>query len=318
MSEGSSSDGSSSDSGLEGITEVYTADEILRIGLLLVHYRRKRIKNCKKARNIERFKSNYGAKPGVVASVFSDLQRTHLLPIGKRNIRHLLMAFHTLMRYPTNDEREALFDIGKHEAADITWEFVRWIQALKPYKILWPPATENDKIWAITVDGVHFWIKEPSHPEWSLDLTHYSHKYNKAGLCYELGISLTGGLVWMKGPFRAGMSNLKIFVEEGLKEKLKSVKMKAIADGGYFAQEHKNYLSTPNGHDDRSVKKFKSRALKRHEKFNGRIKVFESLSGRFRHGKKTFASCVEAICVICQYDLEQGNPLYDILIEDII
>lgn len=58
-------------------------------------------------------------------------------------------------------------------------------------------------------------------------------------------------------------------------------------------------------------------ALKRHEHFNGYTKTFACLSGRFHHHSVVqFASCFEAVCVICQYQMENGYPLFDILIED--
>jgi hypothetical protein len=59
-------------------------------------------------------------------------------------------------------------------------------------------------------------------------------------------------------------------------------------------------------------------ALKRHETFNGLTKFFDCLSGRFRHSVDRFKNCFEAVCVICQYQVELGNPLYDILIPDLI
>jgi hypothetical protein len=73
-----------------------------------------------------------------------------------------------------------------------------------------------------------------------------------------------------------------------------------------------------NAHDCRGVRKFKSRALKRHKNFNGMTKRFQALSGRFRHGVDQFATAFESICVICQYQIEDDMPLYDVLIEDIM
>ena len=88
---------------------------------------------------------------------------------------------------------------------------------------------------------------------------------------------------------------------------------KGSGDGGYHG--HPNELSTPNSHDSKEVNTFKGRALKRQEKFNGKTKNFDSLSGRFRHSVDRFKNCFEAVCVICQYQIENGSPLYDVLIE---
>jgi hypothetical protein len=81
---------------------------------------------------------------------------------------------------------------------------------------------------------------------------------------------------------------------------------------------HPKEVSTYNAHDPRGVRKFKSRALKRHENFNGMTKRFGCLKGRFCHSVKRFATCLEAVCVICQYQCELEQPLYDVLIEDIM
>ena len=63
---------------------------------------------------------------------------------------------------------------------------------------------------------------------------------------------------------------------------------------------------------------FKSRALKRHETFNGMTKSYGILRERFRHGTEKVGRAFEAVCVICQYKIESEEPLYDVLIEDIL
>jgi hypothetical protein len=120
----------------------------------------------------------------------------------------------------------------------------------------------------------------------------------------------------MNGPFKAGTNDVKIFKQKGLKQKLRETGKKGIGDGGYGG--HTAQLSHLNSHDSKEVKTFKGRALKRHERFNGYTKVFDCLSGRFRHSVDRFANCFEAVCVICQYQMENGNDLYDIHIEDMV
>lgn len=195
------------------------------------------------------------------------------------------------------------------------WFYIEKVQALKAQKIVWPADNFGDDIWGPSVDGVHSCMTEPQHPIWSQDPKWYSHKYNKAGAGYELGISIsTNRLVWMNGPFRAGLNDVTIFTKKGLKAKLQACGKKAIGDGGYSG--HTQQMSTPNSHDSKQVFKFKSRALKRHEKFNGMLKTFDCLSGRFRHGVDRFKNCFEAVCVIAQYQMENNRPLYDVLIDD--
>ena len=186
---------------------------------------------------------------------------------------------------------------------------------LKAVKITWPDNIFGDDILAINVDGTHCWIQEPQHPTLSMDSDYFSHKYGKAGLNYELEVSIfESRLVWMNGPFPAGSNDMKVFKKpEGLKAKLRVVGKRAIGDGGFSG--HPKEINSPNAHDSLEVKTFKGRALKRHKKFNGYTKNFDCLKGRFRHSVDRFKCCFEAVCVICQYQMENGSPLYEVLIE---
>jgi DDE superfamily endonuclease len=174
-----------------------------------------------------------------------------------------------------------------------------------------------NKIWLMTTDGVHSWFHETAHPELSINTEYFSHKYNKAGLSYELGILLHEcRLIWMRGPFPAGWSDRKSFKHEGgLQAKLRETGTKSIADGGYHAEEDFDILSTPNNMDTDAVKKFKRRALKRHEKFNGLMKTFKCLDDRFRNSEQRFKNCFEAVAVICQYAIQCDKPLYNVLVD---
>jgi hypothetical protein len=161
------------------------------------------------------------------------------------------------------------------------------------------------------VDGVHCRINEPKHPTMSKNPAYYSHKFESAGLNYELGISVfENKLVWMKGPFKAGTPDITVFREKGLMDKI-PVGKKVIADKGYRGEKERT-TSVPNSHDSKELGKFKSRARARHETFNGRIKNFLCLDVRFRHGVKNHRSVFEAICVIVQYQLENGSPLFEV------
>ena len=307
------------DSSKEEVKSAVTSSEFLQLGLSIWYSRwRLRLMRTQKGK-IKRFKSYYGVRPSLCATIWEDLQRTKI-PEARLdndvNPKHFLMALHSLKRYPTDREREGPWDINSDRGAKLVWYYLEKLQALKAEVIVWPEDWGDD-VWIITVDGTHCWIEEPIHPDWSQDRTFFSHNYNKAGVNYELGISIPHQrLVWMNGPFRAGKSDSSIFRDKGLRDKLAAIGKKAIGDRGYngFHQQ----CSTFNAHDCRGVRKFKSRALKRHENFNGMTKRFQALSGRFRHGVDQFATVFESICVICQYQIEDDMPLYDVLIEDIM
>ena len=297
---------------------VVSDDQMLWKGLRSVRCKRRRIRRAGKKRNVERFEGHFGCKPAILCQVFEDLQRTAVaedrVPPDSARLEKFLMAMHAPKRCPTEVEREPMFDIDPQTGRDWAWHFLEKIQALKVERIRWPEDRFGTDVWVISVDGVHMWINEPGHPEWSQDSKHFSHKHGEAGAMHELGIALSvNRLVWMNGPHPAGHSDNNVFKKKGLKSLLRQEGKMAIGDGGYPG--HPKEMSVPNAYDSKGVKRFKSRALKRHETFNNLIKNFDCLSGRFRHDLEKFKTCFEAVCVLCQYKLAFGQPLFDILID---
>ena len=300
----------------------YTSDDMLRKGLQLAGVKDRAFAKRSKESLVKTFLDRYGCNHVVTAQIWEDLQRTDVdeayLPIKDRDkVDYFFMSLHFLKRYPVESERALHYKCHQDTCRDWSWYFITKIQALKKEKITWPADNFGQDIWVITVDGVHCWCQEPKHKEFSLDTSYYSHKYAKSGYSYELGISITESrLVWMNGPYRAGMHDRTIFRDKGLCGKLRSLgNKKAIADGGYYAQDLFDVLSFPNARDEPTTKKFKRRAQRRHETFNAMIKTFECLRVQFRHGIKRFKNCFEAICVINQYRMENGEPLYEVFVE---
>lgn len=174
-------------------------------------------------------------------------------------------------------------------------------------QIVWPDSW--DEIYTVTVDGVHTRVNEPKHPTLSKNPKYYSHKFKQAAVDYELAISIfENKLVWMRGPRPAGEPDITVF-RQRLKSKIPPGK-RGLGDNGYRGE--KCIISTPNPEDTREVRKFKSRARARHETFNARLKNFRCLDVRFRHGIKKHKMAFEAVCVICQYQLENGSPLFEV------
>ena len=92
---------------------------------------------------------------------------------------------------------------------------------------------------------------------------------------------------------------------------------KAVGDSGYGGEPEKVVIS--RAQHSSQLRKFLGRAKNRQETFHGRLKSFKVLGERFRNnGRSTrekldlHKTCVEAVCVIVQYDLESGNPLFDV------
>ena len=83
-----------------------------------------------------------------------------------------------------------------------------------------------------------------------------------------------------------------------------------VADKGYRGE--RTLISIPSSQDSNEVRDFKARALSRHETFNGRMKNFDCLAEVFRHGIEKHQQCFDAVVVICQLQLENGSPLFNV------
>jgi hypothetical protein len=304
------------------VTHIVAVQGMLQYGLELFYTtdRIARVENL--STNIDRFNTKFGIQPVTACMLYEDLQKTNVDDArinqpDDTTLKFFLLSLHYLRKYPTEDILESTFDYSPRYISRMLWQYVERIQALKAEKIVWPDGLNDQDLWVLSVDGTHCWIKEPSHPEFSQDKKKYSHKLNKAGKSYELGIALNGGLIWMNGAFDAGENDITIFRKpNGLKDRLELLGKKAIGDLGYRGEP--KYVSFPNPNDCKGVALFKSRALKRHENFNCMTKVFEILAGRFRHGEDKFGKAFEAVCVLCQYKLENELPLYDVLIAAVV
>jgi hypothetical protein len=281
--------------------------------------------------NLSDFEDRYGSNPTVLSIIWSDLQKTTnpeaFVPEHKRKLNYYLMAHHFLKQYPTESERKAAYnkDVKRtHTQRDWVWYFVDRICALQQEKIYIPESHLNgDDIWIMSVDGTMNVSNEIAGEENPKDPSMFSFKHHSAGFNTEVGVSLLESrCVWINGPEPAGANtDLVLFKKPGgLAEFLLQHGKKCIGDGGYAGQPL--VCSTPNGHDSPSVRKFKARALKRHEKFNNMLKSFKCLSAKFRHTgtgsweKERWKSCFGAVAVICQYQLENGKPLYNIYVGD--
>jgi DDE superfamily endonuclease len=161
------------------------------------------------------------------------------------------------------------------------------------------------------VDGTHCPIEEPRHPTLSKNPQFFSHKTHSSALNYEIGLSIFhSNIVWVNGPFPAGTPDLMVYrMENGLREKIPEGK-RVVGDMGY--QGEPGTVSIRNRCDDKGVKKFKSRARSRHETVNGRLKTFSCLKHVFHHNRHSHKKVFEAICVIVQYQMEIGSPLFDV------
>ena len=154
----------------------------------------------------------------------------------------------------------------------------------------------------MSVDGTDCPIMEPSPfiPSW------FSHKINRAGLRYELGLSgRKANIVWANGPFPCGaFSDVRIF-RTRLKPLL-GIEEFAIGESGYTdvrcvrAPHHTHALHRPL-----------SLIRARHEIVNSHLKKFRVLSTRYRHDIHGHEYFFFAVLIVTHLEL-QNRPKFNI------
>jgi len=120
----------------------------------------------------------------------------------------------------------------------------------------------------------------------------------------------SGDIVHINGPFPCGaFPDISIF-RLGLKQKLLRAKEKAQADLGYRGEY--GTLIVPNEFDSKAIKRLKADVRARHETVNKRFKQFGALSRVFRHDLDKHQSVFDAVAVLTQLSIRNGEPLYEV------
>lgn len=212
--------------------------------------------------------------------------------------------------YNNEDNISGCFGRCENTLRERIAKYVKAIAALKGQKIVWDIDNSPEKF-LLSVDGVHFRIHEMRKKP---DARWCSYKYKQAGLSYESGLSIFHDkVVWINGPFKAAEHDRDIY-RSALQKKIPKGKL-VVADRGYTMEENVRTLSIRNWRDSMSLKEFKRRVRGQHESFNARIKRFDVLNQDFRAKKDRIVkhkAVFEAVCVIVQYEIENGHPLFPV------
>jgi hypothetical protein len=281
-------------------------------------------------RKVEQFKAHYGSSPLVVANIWSDLCSTDIEEarfneVDKRvkGFKKFMMGMFFLWTYPKNMVlMTSRFKVALRslQGAEL-WYWLKKIQALKGLKIGWASGSEsNDEIIiGLSVDGVDFRCWEKKHPRYNQDTKMCSVKFKKAAFKYEITLDVHQAKIRnLNGGHIGGTHDLVMFrdPETGeLKEHLlENPGRMVIADRGYSTgkPDEIGMFALPNCADSKELAHFKSRARCRHETLNGRLKNFKCLQDTFRHGMDNHKTCFEAVCVIVQYQMDNGYPFSNI------
>ena len=156
----------------------------------------------------------------------------------------------------------------------------------------------------ISMDGTDCPIQEPQ----PFNPKYFSHKFNGAGVKYEIGVCIkTGWVCWFNGPFPCGNPDITI-ARLGVVEYLEPNE-KILADGGY--QDAGNKFDTPTGLHNVG-QRMRSLCRARHETINGRIKKFAVTSTKFRHHLQKHQVCFHAIMVMTQIDIMLHDTNFEV------
>ena len=156
------------------MTRYFQHEEILGKGLCLVGFNRQRQLRVNANRNLNRFKSFFGVGPKVLSNLFNDLREKN----DSFCLTGGLMVMDWLKSYDRQHRMAGRWGLCEETIGPKLRLYAQWIQSLKSKKIRFEGFNNDDVFW-ISVDGVHFETEE-----FRLDPSkkYYSHKKNSAGL----------------------------------------------------------------------------------------------------------------------------------------
>jgi len=261
-------------------------------------------------KDVDRFLSVFGTTPAAASAIFYDLQTTPIAAarVDKINFKYFMMTLNWHKGYKVESEYTFAFKVCEETVRKWTWIYTKRIQALKEAKIRWDFLHGSPYLIKVSDDGVHCAVNEPQKQpstKWSLQ----KHG-GKAALTYEIGIAIyQNQVVLINGPHPAAMHDMTMFNSpDGVGTQLLPGEQ-AVADRLYNGPQ----VAVRNEFNTAEVRGFKRHVRARHETFNGRIKSFKILDTKFRHGVEKHQACFEACCVIVQYDMETGRPLFQVI-----
>ena len=293
---------------------ILAPSEVLDLGLSYLRLETRRWSEKKKN---EDFKSLYGSSPSTVAMIWSEMiQSTKILKEEERNsFKSFMVAMHYLWARPKNSTILAVtMGISERDARGAPlWDWIKRIARLQEKKID-SSLTMTEKF-AISADGVDFKVWEKKHPRYNIDKKACSHKFNSCAAKYLIALSLQESkVVFIAGPYIGGVSDTEMMVHSGLQDLLIEKKKLVMVDRGFHSdiKLHRETHAYPDEIDNPKLHNFKSRARLRQEAFNGKLKKFSIMEQTFKHKFEKHKFVFEAVVVIVQFQMENGQPLFSV------
>ena len=254
--------------------------------------------------NHQNFKAAYGVNTTACAVLWRalwDSVNPEIIVGPASNLFHLFWALHFLRAYPLERNMAAYFRVSRRTLTKWTKVWVHNISLLKAEKIVLPEPIPDVEFY-LSVDGTDCPINEPT----PFNRNWMSHKFKGAAIKYEIGIDLDGNYAWVSPPYRGSVHDSTIF-----KRALRNLVPDGccvIVDSAYGIEDDK--VAPVSEYDDAPVTDFKKRVKSRHETGNKRIKDFAITSTCFRHQLDFHSACFDAVVVLCQFNVENGENLF--------
>lgn len=299
----------------------FSVKKILRDGLIYAGFTDERIDRCGEKRNIDRFKAHNGVCPETLVLFVGDLFKKH----PSLKYKDVFMTIYWLKTYSIAHVMAATWGRCEEYINPVLEDYIAKFASLKEGKIRMD-RFEDETIIVFSIDACHFMVEEfalsPS-TRW------YDFKKGGAGLKYEVALSIhTNEIIWIRGPLSASVHDISMFrgctTEQKKQKKIDKNAFifhippgkKGVGDSGYSGEPGK-IITTRKGQSV-ELKKWLGRVKSRQETFFSRMKSFNVLKNRFRHGKRgtkdkmeRHKHCFESVAVLLAYDIEV-NPLFEV------
>ena len=301
-------------------TDIPTSDQILYAGLIYAGFGPERQQRNNLQRNINRFKSFYGVEPTTVAPYLECMKDKY----PDITYKYCLLTMNWLFGYDTYPVLSGRWDYCEETIGEIVIKYGLMMANIGRSKIVFQ--LNDDIELGRTVDCATFMTNEMRQDPSSI---WYDPKTHSCGLKWEFSLATREPRVtWMRGPFPASIHDITVFRggDPGtrLEDRDQSAlyfqlgeNEKLIGDAGY-AGEPSKIVVTRDEHSS-EFKEFLARAKNRQETFHWRLKSFNILGHRFRHGvgsedrMRLHKMAVEAVAGIVQTDYDQGHEPFDIV-----
>ena len=310
---------STMDSGIPELLMTKDVERIMEAGLSYAGFDATRQKRNTVSRKIDWFKAFYGVEPSTVAPFFSDVKNEYPTIM----LKDFLMTMNWICLYETYPILSGRWKYCEEYIGSKVLEYGMLMRNVAVKKIVFE--LEHDVELGRTVDCCTFMVNEmrldPSYA-W------FDYKTHSCGLKYEFCLATREARVChISGPHVPSKHDITVFRggdsgqdEEDRDQSALYFKIKegerCIGDAGYSGEPTK-VVVTKDQHSS-EFKEFLARAKNRQETFHWRLKSFNILRHRFRHGVNTkermrlHKMAVELVAGIVQYDYENGHPPFDI------